>query len=138
MEGPYRCFRFQRCGSRSRRGLLGLLMRQRMQNPVRLHLACCVTRSRFSKYPDASDGLLDTILFKRLRVFRLGLISEPWFAQTKRFETSSKSRRNGATAGNTRVYTDNPLKQALIAWWARLGVNAVGFIAKHCSSVMPA
>lgn len=98
---------------------------------------CCITGRWSVTYPDVSDGSLETILFKRLRTLGLGWIPELWLSQTKRLETFSKSRRNGATAGNTRVYTANALKHALIAWCARLGVKAVGFIAKHCSSVIP-
>ena len=90
-----------------------------------------------STYPDVSEGSLETILFRRLRTFGLGWISDPWSLQTNKLETSSKRRRNGVTAGSTRVYTASALKHAHIAWWARLGVRAVGIIAKHCNSVIP-
>lgn len=76
------------------------------------HLEFCIARGIPATYPGVSDGSLETTLFSISRTFRLEFVSAP---QTKRLESSSNSRRNGATAGSTRVYTDNALKQALMA-----------------------
>lgn len=86
-----------------------------MQDPINPHLVRFLASYKNFTYPDVSDGSLETILFRRPRTFEVGCTSAPWSLQTKRLETSSKRRRNGVTAGNTRVYTANALRHAQIA-----------------------
>ena len=118
----------------SRMWLVGSRVGIMIAKSCEAHLECCVAKGMSATYRGVSDGSLETTLFSITRVFRPEFVSEP---QTRRLESSSNNRRNGATVGSTRVYTDNALKQALMAWWARLWVKAVGSIAKHCSNVMP-